>query len=214
MAISYPISLLNISAENTATTSKTLSVLSTTAIEGVSTLNEAPYAMSEFNGYIHQTDFGFTDSSSASSNGKHGHNITWSGSIAVPYGTQFPTTCSILPYLNTKGCRIYFNAAFTDWTSVNFTWAGTYTSGGNAGSYSYTSTSGNHTVYKSDLHADGYNWHSGNVGIGPTNNNDSATGSSGGTNAKILPVGFVAYYGNTGTTVYFTTTNLTVTFSR
>ena len=53
MAISYPISLLNISAENTATTSKTLSVLSTTAVEGLSTLNEAPYAMSEFNGYTH-----------------------------------------------------------------------------------------------------------------------------------------------------------------
>ena len=57
MAISYPISLLNISAENTATTSKTLSVLSTTAVEGLSTLNEAPYAMSEFNGYTHTLPF-------------------------------------------------------------------------------------------------------------------------------------------------------------
>ena len=50
---SYPFSLLNISAANTATTSQTLSVLSTTAVEGLSTLNEAPYAMSEFNGYTH-----------------------------------------------------------------------------------------------------------------------------------------------------------------
>jgi len=53
MAISYPISLLAISAENTATTSNSLTTLSTTAVEGLSTLNEAPYAMSEFNGYTH-----------------------------------------------------------------------------------------------------------------------------------------------------------------
>jgi len=55
MAISYPISLLAISAENTATTSNSLTTLSTTAIEAgnISTLNEAPYFMSEFNGYTH-----------------------------------------------------------------------------------------------------------------------------------------------------------------
>ena len=120
------ISISSINTENTASTSNDLKTLSTTAVSaGTGTpsqmINITPYGMAEFSGYIHETDFGFTDSSSASSNGKHGHNITWSGSIAVPYGTQFPTTCSIIPYLNTKGCRIYFNAAFTDWTSVNFT---------------------------------------------------------------------------------------------
>jgi hypothetical protein len=54
---SYPFSLLNISAENAATTSKSLIALSTTAVEGLSTLNEAPYAMSEFNGYNHTLPF-------------------------------------------------------------------------------------------------------------------------------------------------------------
>ena len=57
MAISYPISLLAISAANTATTSKSLTTLSTTAVEGLSTLNEAPYAMSEFLNYVHSTPF-------------------------------------------------------------------------------------------------------------------------------------------------------------
>ena len=112
------ISISSINTENTSSTSNDLKTLSTTAISaGTGTtsqmINIAPYGMGEFSGYIHETDFGFTDSSSASSNGKHGHFITWSGSIAVPYGSQFPTTCSITPYLNTKGCRIYFNAAFT-----------------------------------------------------------------------------------------------------
>lgn len=61
MAISYPISLLAINAENTATTSNSLAALSTTAVEGLSTLNEAPYAMSEFNGYTHTLPFVMTN---------------------------------------------------------------------------------------------------------------------------------------------------------
>ena len=54
---SYPFSLLNISAANTATTSKTLSVLSTTANATTGTASQlikvAPYAMSEFLNYTH-----------------------------------------------------------------------------------------------------------------------------------------------------------------
>jgi hypothetical protein len=57
MAISYPISLLNISAENTATNSNALSVLSTTANATTGTASQmikvSPYAMSEFSGYSH-----------------------------------------------------------------------------------------------------------------------------------------------------------------
>ena len=61
MAISYPISLLAINAENAATTSNSLVALSTTAVEGLSTLNEAPYAMSEFLGYEHTLPFVMTN---------------------------------------------------------------------------------------------------------------------------------------------------------
>jgi len=57
MAISYPISLLAISAENTATTSKSLTTLSTTANATTGTASQlikvSPYAMSEFSGYSH-----------------------------------------------------------------------------------------------------------------------------------------------------------------
>jgi hypothetical protein len=53
------ISISAINAENAATTSNNLSTLSTTAIEAgnVSTLNEAPYFMSEFGGYTHAQAF-------------------------------------------------------------------------------------------------------------------------------------------------------------
>ena len=53
------ISISAINAENTATTSNSLSTLSTTAVEAgnVSTLNEAPYHMSEFSGYTHATPY-------------------------------------------------------------------------------------------------------------------------------------------------------------
>jgi hypothetical protein len=56
---SYPISLSDIMAANTATSSNQLSLLSTTAIEAgnVSTLNDAPYAMSEFLGYTHSSPY-------------------------------------------------------------------------------------------------------------------------------------------------------------
>ena len=47
------ISISSINTENTSTTSNSLKTLSETAIEGLSTLNEAPYAMSEFSGYQH-----------------------------------------------------------------------------------------------------------------------------------------------------------------
>jgi len=54
------ISISSINAENTATTSNSLKDLSITAIEegNISTLNEAPYAMSEFSGYVHASAFG------------------------------------------------------------------------------------------------------------------------------------------------------------
>ena len=53
------ISISAINAENTATTSNSLTTLSTTAVEAgnVSTLNEAPYYMSEFSGYTHATPY-------------------------------------------------------------------------------------------------------------------------------------------------------------
>ena len=53
------ISISAINTENTATTSNSLSTLSTTAVEAgnVSTLNEAPYHMSEFSGYTHATPY-------------------------------------------------------------------------------------------------------------------------------------------------------------
>jgi hypothetical protein len=47
------ISISAINTENTATTSNSLKTLSETAVEGLSTLNEAPYAMSEFQNYSH-----------------------------------------------------------------------------------------------------------------------------------------------------------------
>jgi len=47
------ISISAINTENTDTTSNSLKTLSETAIEGLSTLNEAPYAMSEFANYSH-----------------------------------------------------------------------------------------------------------------------------------------------------------------
>ena len=47
------IKISQINTENAATTSNSLKTLSETAIEGLSTLNEAPYAMSEFHGYTH-----------------------------------------------------------------------------------------------------------------------------------------------------------------
>lgn len=53
MAISYPISLSAINAEVDSVNSGSLTTLSTNAIEGLSTLNESPYAMSEFNNYSH-----------------------------------------------------------------------------------------------------------------------------------------------------------------
>ena len=53
------ISISAINAENGATTSNNLSTLSTSAIEAgnVSTLNEAPYHMSEFSGYTHSSPY-------------------------------------------------------------------------------------------------------------------------------------------------------------
>jgi len=53
------ISISAINAENSATTSNNLSTLSTTAIEAgnISTLNEAPYFMSEFSGYTHSSPY-------------------------------------------------------------------------------------------------------------------------------------------------------------
>ena len=53
MAISYPISLSAINTEVDSVNSGSLTTLSTNAIEGLSTLNESPYAMSEFNNYSH-----------------------------------------------------------------------------------------------------------------------------------------------------------------
>jgi len=47
------ISISSINTENTSTTSNSLKTLSETAVEGLNTLNEAPYAMSEFSGYQH-----------------------------------------------------------------------------------------------------------------------------------------------------------------
>ena len=51
----------SIDAENTAVSSGSLVTLSQNAIEGLSTLNESPYAMSEFYSYQHawSTDFTF-----------------------------------------------------------------------------------------------------------------------------------------------------------
>ena len=53
------ISISAINTENTATTSNSLKDLSTTAVEAgnVSTLNEAPYLISEFSGYTHATPY-------------------------------------------------------------------------------------------------------------------------------------------------------------
>ena len=62
---SGPIKISEINTENTATTSNSLKTLSETAIEGLSTLNDAPYAMSEFYGYTHVTDT-FPDTTNAS----------------------------------------------------------------------------------------------------------------------------------------------------
>lgn len=53
MAISYPISLVAINAEVDSVNSNSLTTLSQNAVEGLSTLNESPYAMSEFNNYSH-----------------------------------------------------------------------------------------------------------------------------------------------------------------
>jgi len=50
------IKISEINTENAATTSNSLKTLSETAIEGLSTLNESPFAMSEFYGYTHVTD--------------------------------------------------------------------------------------------------------------------------------------------------------------
>tara|TARA_B100000900_G_scaffold407627_1_gene420605 strand:- start:334 stop:1152 length:819 start_codon:yes stop_codon:yes gene_type:complete len=47
------ISISSINTENASTTSNSLKTLSETAVEGLSTLNEAPFAMSEFSGYEH-----------------------------------------------------------------------------------------------------------------------------------------------------------------
>lgn len=66
------IKISDINTENTATTSNSLKTLSETAIEGVSTLNEAPYAMSEFMNYSHQWSSSFTFSSTTGG-GKAGH---------------------------------------------------------------------------------------------------------------------------------------------
>ncbi len=53
MAIQFPISLNAINTEVASVDSGSLVTLSQNAIEGLSTLNEAPYAMSEFNNYTH-----------------------------------------------------------------------------------------------------------------------------------------------------------------
>ena len=70
------VSISAINTENSATTSNSLKTLSETAVEGLSTLNEAPYAMSEFRGYTHDLPFTSTATNGTYNSFTQGKNDT------------------------------------------------------------------------------------------------------------------------------------------
>ena len=97
MAISYPISLLAISAENTATTSNSLSTLSTTAIATTGTASQlikvSPYAMSEFNGYTHSSPYsGYGPNSTIIDGSASSNSMTFWGDTTEFQNTFIPAT--------------------------------------------------------------------------------------------------------------------------
>ena len=120
------ISISAINTENSATTSNSLKTLSETAIEGLSTLNEAPYAMSEFQNYTHAFSTTFTGSLT-NSGGKADINrfrTTLADNQAVMSDGTFTLTVESARG-TTFGLRIIWsssaNAVSTGWTSVTIT---------------------------------------------------------------------------------------------
>ena len=116
------ISISSINTENTSTTSNSLKTLSETAVEGLSTLNEAPYAMSEFQNYAHTYSSTFTGYST-NSGGKADitrHRTTLANSTAVMSDGTFTLTLES-ERGGANGIRIIWvgnNAVSTGWTSV------------------------------------------------------------------------------------------------
>tara|TARA_B100001093_G_C26267058_1_gene775249 strand:+ start:66 stop:578 length:513 start_codon:yes stop_codon:yes gene_type:complete len=116
------ISISSINTENTSTTSNSLKTLSETAVEGLSTLNEAPYAMSEFQNYAHTYSSTFTGYST-NSGGKADitrHRTTLANSTAVMSDGTFTLTLES-ERGGANGIRIIWgggSAVSTGWTSV------------------------------------------------------------------------------------------------
>lgn len=140
MAISYPISLSAINTEVDSVNSGSLTTLSTNAIEGLSTLNESPYAMSEFNNYSHA----FTTTYQCATQGgqaKGGGNIRNS---ANPADTSWPLASDgsdwsvstintqigqggIILSINKSGNHTSGNGAPVGWTSLTSTGTNAWT---------------------------------------------------------------------------------------
>ena len=152
------ISISAINTENTSTTSNSLKTLSETAIEGLSTLNEAPYAMSEFQNYVHTYSSTFSGYST-NSGGKADitrHRTTLANSTAVMSDGTFTLILESERGGHT-GIRIIWgggSAVSTGWTSVTIAQsnASTFTinrsamtAGLDAGVYAHRSSSNNLT---------------------------------------------------------------------
>lgn len=152
------ISISSINTENTSTTSNSLKTLSETAVEGLSTLNEAPYAMSEFQNYTHAFSTTFTGSTT-NSGGKADitrHRTTLANSTAVMSDGTFTLTLES-ERGGATGIRIIWgggSAVSTGWTSVTIAQsnASTFTinrsamtAGLDAGVYAHRTSSNNLT---------------------------------------------------------------------
>lgn len=118
------ISISAINTENTSTTSNSLKTLSETAVEGLNTLNEAPYAMSEFQNYAHTYSSNFTGYTT-NSGGKANitrYRTTLANNSAVMSDGTFTITLESARGTH-AGLRIIWgsSAVSTGWTSVTIT---------------------------------------------------------------------------------------------
>ena len=170
------VKISDINTENTSTTSNSLKTLSETAVEGLSTLNEAPYAMSEFRGYTH----GPLD---------HNVTITWSTPVgkvgfrpglvggapsypgaSVPFGSQNLKSVSFSENVNVLRIDWSGNTAVnTGWISVRSNTAGAGTVTLNRTSFGSTTTS-----YVNQHYMSGLTLAQANAFV-PTNNTGTAT---------------------------------------
>jgi hypothetical protein len=164
MAISYPISLVAINAEVDSVNSGSLTSLSTNAIEGLSTLNESPYAMSEFNNYSHTFTTTYSCGTLGGGGGaKGGGNVR---NTADPSDTSWPlgnaggdwTISYIRSGINASGITVatyksgYHYLGSTDfatgWTSITSAGTNAWTLNRTSFTITYNSyNSNNNTTY-------------------------------------------------------------------